>query len=451
VRRYVSAEIDDGVWDDEGDSANNNSMCRSTGGDRGGGADNSNHIYRKVTRGGQTIMVMGDPTRIEQVILNLVKNAIQHTTTGFVKVNIRRAKFSELALPRGSVDAGTSNHECDMDGESGSTQSRQCTACVENRKKLGKASVVIEVRDSGCGILHKDRMHIFDVLCRGNREREGSEPGWINGGGGGGIGLTLCRKLVMAHGSDISVQSVVNLGTVFCFSLARASTKPSIERKPRRWSDHGDPFGADDLPLHAELHPTTHEPEVQAIEETVTPNTPHEPTGDQRSPRQSIARFEKSPRSSHKTTDSWSGIRLLSPRTSSALSPRSSSVLSVTPRSSNSSQSSLPPRVSRTRRHVRRRSFVEVLAAHELEADSEAVSNPGECKRTRVLVVDDNENNLLVVTNMLVPNGFIVETVKSGEECLQFLSARLGAHDAPDVVGGLGQLRNTNLDLCIQL
>ena len=45
---------------------------------------------------------------------------------------------------------------------------------------------------------------------------------------------------------------------------------------------------------------------------------------------------------------------------------------------------------------------------------------------TRVLVVDDNENNLLVMTNMLVPNGYIVELARSGEECLQILSSRIG-------------------------
>ena len=45
---------------------------------------------------------------------------------------------------------------------------------------------------------------------------------------------------------------------------------------------------------------------------------------------------------------------------------------------------------------------------------------------SRVLVVDDNENNLLVLKNMLVPNGYIVELARSGEECLQILSSRIG-------------------------
>lgn len=55
-------------------------------------------------------------------------------------------------------------------------------------------------------------------------------------------------------------------------------------------------------------------------------------------------------------------------------------------------------------------------------------------KTTRVLVVDDTEDMLLVMTNYLVPNGYIVEMARSGEECLQILSARIGTDDVPEVV-----------------
>lgn len=71
----ISAEIDDDVCD----GGNNSAIDRKSGGD------------------GQIVTVMGDPMRIEQVILNLVNNAIRHTTAGFVKVKVRRAKPSELA------------------------------------------------------------------------------------------------------------------------------------------------------------------------------------------------------------------------------------------------------------------------------------------------------------------------------------------------------------------
>jgi class 3 adenylate cyclase len=90
----------------------------------------------------------------------------------------------------------------------------------------------------------------------------------------------------------------------------------------------------------------------------------------------------------------------------------------------------------------RERSFVDVI--EELKAQTidpiddaatgSAEGNAGNRKFTRVLVVDDNENNLLVMANMLRPNGFEVEMLRSGEECLEFLSARIGTDDVPDVV-----------------
>jgi hypothetical protein len=81
------------------------------------------------------------------------------------------------------------------------------------------SSVVIEVRDSGCGIAAEDRGHIFDMFRRGDTESGRYESG---NGGGVGLGLTLVREMVAAHDSDISVQSVVNLGTAFSFPLSRA-------------------------------------------------------------------------------------------------------------------------------------------------------------------------------------------------------------------------------------
>ena len=194
VRRYNLAEFDDDVWDDgRGDT------------------NNVNDEYKEVDS--QTVTVLCDPMRIEQVIMNLVNNAIRHTTVGFVKVRVRRAKFSELASSRHStaslgddpwsMDSGMSHRRSETGGE-------------------GDNSIVIEVRDSGCGIAEWDRERIFEMFCRGNRGCERYEPGVGIAGGGVGLGLTLCRQLVEAHDSSISVQSVVNVGTAFFFSLARA-------------------------------------------------------------------------------------------------------------------------------------------------------------------------------------------------------------------------------------
>mmetsp|Transcript_10622 Transcript_10622/g.17037 ORF Transcript_10622/g.17037 Transcript_10622/m.17037 type:complete len:1013 (+) Transcript_10622:172-3210(+) len=212
----IAAEFDEDVWDD--------------------GIVGTNIIHNEGEGGdSRTITVMCDPMRIEQVITNLVSNAIRHTTVGFVKVRVRCAKVSELAPSKYStasligddpfiMDSGMNYQLSEIEGKSNFDGKRA-------GKGEGDNSIVIEVRDSGCGIAERDRKRIFEMFCRRNRRCERYEPGVGMDGGGVGLGLTLCRQLVVAHGSTISVQSVINVGTAFLFSLARADEEQRMCRE----------------------------------------------------------------------------------------------------------------------------------------------------------------------------------------------------------------------------
>ena len=251
------AEIDDDVWDEGSNNGDAN-------GGRGGGGGDSNSPWDRGGMGkGQTVTVVGDPTSIEQVILSLVNNAVRHTTVGFVTVKVRRVKFPELAPSLCSMNSGARGH-----GNSGQVCGTQDTEFIETLpmprrhdvRQLSQSSrsgedeggrgkgdaaggggepgdkfVVIEVCDSGCGILDKDRMHIADESFRGDadcKDTHDRDPRIS----GGGLGLKLCRQLVAAHDSNISIQSVANFGRAFFFSLTRAKPMQSLEEKPRTWS-----------------------------------------------------------------------------------------------------------------------------------------------------------------------------------------------------------------------
>jgi signal transduction histidine kinase len=112
---------------------------------------------------GQILM---DVHRIEQVLTNLVANALQHT-------------------PR--------------DGR------------VDLRLRAGE-EMVVEVADSGPGIAPADLPHIFDRFWRGDRSRARDR-------GGAGLGLAIARQLVRAHGGRIWVESEPGSGATFFFSL----------------------------------------------------------------------------------------------------------------------------------------------------------------------------------------------------------------------------------------
>ena len=111
---------------------------------------------------------MGDVGRLDQVLTNLVTNALRHTETG------------------GAV-----------------TLFAESTA----------GGVRITVTDSGEGIPAEDLPHIFDRFWRGDPARS------HRGGAGGGLGLAIARQLVEAHGGAIEVESEAGRGTRFVIDL----------------------------------------------------------------------------------------------------------------------------------------------------------------------------------------------------------------------------------------
>jgi signal transduction histidine kinase/arylsulfatase A-like enzyme len=112
-------------------------------------------------------IVQADPGRIRQVLGNLIRNALAHTPAG------------------GGVVVGVRQHERDA---------------------------VLTVSDSGKGIAPADLEHIFERFYRVDKSR-------ARRGGGTGLGLTIARELVRAHGGTIAAQSVIGKGTTFSVSL----------------------------------------------------------------------------------------------------------------------------------------------------------------------------------------------------------------------------------------
>ena len=332
------AEIDDDVRDNVHDTNNDS---------EDGDAGYLNHAQEQVSaRQERAVMVMGDPMRIEQVIVNLVNNAIRHTTSGFVKVKVRRAKFlepvpsetSKASSTAGAMDANMLLGCYRQLDESGTKSEGEEGKASAGGKELGRKSVVIEVRDSGCGICRKDRGDIFGMFTRGNRGCERYEPGVGISGGGVGIGLTLCQQLVAAHDSNISVQSAINFGSSFSFSLACTGGLHTREKNPKRTvgSSEASPISSDASPICAnDLR--SHLLAAQAIEETFEKaSIPiHQTTIKQSAASQRPEDFiESATRSPHQPIGppSRSGeSSMIRPENSECRPPRPSTLLLVTP------------------------------------------------------------------------------------------------------------------------
>jgi heavy metal sensor kinase len=132
-------------------------------------AEEKNIVVR--TRIGEDVAISADPVRIRQVLGNLFDNAVKYTPNGG-KVDIAAARTAE--------------------------------------------GVTISVKDTGIGIPSEEIPKIWDRLYRGDQSR--SQRGL-------GLGLSLVRAVVKAHGGKVGVQSEPGKGSVFTILLP-AANKP---------------------------------------------------------------------------------------------------------------------------------------------------------------------------------------------------------------------------------
>ncbi len=148
------------------------------------------------------LTLWGDPERLEQVLSNLLANALRHTPAGGT-ITLEARPLAEAGPARRSSTRPTA--------DSGAVGAAAATAPGPDGH-----GVRIVVSDTGEGIPAADLPFIFDRFWRGDRSRSHAQ------GAGSGLGLAIARQLVQAHGGRIGVESRPGQGTRFTIDLPGA-------------------------------------------------------------------------------------------------------------------------------------------------------------------------------------------------------------------------------------
>ncbi|MGE4297127.1 MAG: ATP-binding protein [Desulfovibrionaceae bacterium] len=155
---------------------------------------------------GTPTQLQGDPTRLRQILVNLVGNAIKFTNHGQVEVRVATATPHVAAPPSEHTGQGT--------------------------------TLLFSVRDTGVGIAPDKANRVFDAFS----QADGSITRRY---GGSGLGLAICKHLTSLMGGRIWVESTPGQGSTFyftaCFHNGRGAA-PSHARHPAR------PAASDDAP-----------------------------------------------------------------------------------------------------------------------------------------------------------------------------------------------------------
>jgi len=124
------------------------------------------------------IQIKGDPSRLRQVLLNLVGNAIKFTEEGGVTIHLKRGQHIQS----------------------------------KDEKTKFLYPFTIEIVDTGIGIAKEALEDLFNPFSQADKSIAGKY-------GGSGLGLAICQRLIELMGGEIAVESTLNEGSKFMIHL----------------------------------------------------------------------------------------------------------------------------------------------------------------------------------------------------------------------------------------
>ncbi|MBF0377870.1 MAG: response regulator [Desulfamplus sp.] len=144
--------------------------------------------------------LIGDPIRLNQVLINIANNAVKFTETGHILIKVELVRKYEI------INSGSES--CDTPASKNkSTAVNDESADITEKKCVIKFSI----SDTGIGMTPKQSLKLFHPFSQ-------ADNSVTRKFGGTGLGLSISKRIVEMMDGEINVESQIGVGSIFSFT-----------------------------------------------------------------------------------------------------------------------------------------------------------------------------------------------------------------------------------------